>query len=476
MKILIVTSEALPFSKATALANAMEGLPKELKANGVDVRVMLPKYSDTPKKFSKKIINQHNFTVDVSWRNQPCSIGELVYNDVPHYFIENSHYFNRKGLYGFDDDAERFVFFCYAVLEAIYHMDFKPDIIHCNDWQTGVLPILLKEHYKDKDFYKDIRTVFTVHNLKNQGIFIKEVLHDLLSLGDEYYNIDGLEFFGHVNYLKAGLMYSDKITTVSPTYAEELQHTAFGENLDGVFRLRRYDLIGILNGVDYSDYDPNKDADIFVNYQRSFNKKLQNKEKLQELLGLPVSKKTPLIAIMTPLVSSKGLDLICCSLDKLMDMDIQIVVLGEGDKKYEIQLQNAAKQNPSKLSVNISYDKTLVRKIYASSDMFLIPSLFEPYSVETLVAMRYGSVPIAIQTGSLKDTIIEFDEIDKAGNGFSFTNFSVYDMISIVSKAVNHYKDKKTWEQLVKNTMKTDYSWSNSAKEYLELYEGLINS
>ncbi len=476
MKILIVASEALPFSRSTSLAEAIGSLSKELKKSGVDARVILPMYADTPKKLIKNMLLKDSFNVEVSWRNQTCKVHELLYEGVTYYFVENNHYFNRKGLYGFDDDAERFVFFCYSVLEAIHRLDFKPDIIHCNDWQTGVLPVLLKEHYKDKAFFKDILTVFTIHNLNRQGIFIKEVLDDLLSLGEEYFTIDRLEFFGHVNYLKAGVVYCDKITTISPTYAEEIQHPAFGEDPDGIFRLRRNDVSGILNGVDYSRFDPNKDTDIFINYKRSFNKKLQNKERLQELLGLPVDKKIPLLCVMMPLVSSKGLDLICCSLDKLMELDIQMVVLGKGDKKYEAQLLASAKKNPHRLSVNISYDESLTRKIYAGSDMFLIPSLFEPYCVETLIAMRYGSIPIAIETGSLKDTIHEFDEITGDGNGFLFTNFAVYDMINILEKATNYYKNKTSWEQLAKNAFKTDYSWANSAKEYVELYTQLIGS
>lgn len=474
MQVLFAASEATPFIKSGGLGDVVGSLPHALRKHNLDVRVIIPKYSDIPENFKQKLIFKKSITVDVGWRKQFCGIEEYVYEDVPFYFIDNEYYFKRPGLYGYYDEAERFTFFCRAILASLPYLDFKPQIIHTHDWQTALLSLFLKAFYQDDPDYNSIKTIFTIHNLKYQGIFPPEVLGDLLGLGGEYFTEDKLEFYGNINFMKAGLIYSDLITTVSPTYAEEIKDPYFGENLDGFLRKKGDKLFGILNGIDYKKYDPLTDLHIFVNYKSSLKKKNENKLQLQELLNLPVRQDVPVIAVISRLVNQKGFDLVEHVLDEILALDLQLIVLGTGEQKYENLFRDAAQYYPQKVSANITFDETLAHKIYAGADMFLMPSLFEPCGLSQMIALRYGTIPIVREIGGLKDTVQSYDEFTGEGNGFSFTNYNAHDMLFTINRAVNFYQDQETWTKIVKNAVKSKFSWKKSAQEYIDLYNRLI--
>jgi starch synthase len=478
LNVLMAVSEAAPFAKTGGLADVAGSLPKALiKGNeNVKVAVIMPFYKTIPQNLRDKIEHKKYIYVRVGWRNQYCGIMTCKYENVDFYFIDNEYYFGRAGLYGYEDDAERFAYFCRAVLEAIPHIDFTPDIIHCHDWQTGMIPFLMKTQYQNNPIFKDIKTVFTIHNLKYQGIFPKSILHDLFSIDlDEYFTDDKLEFNGNANFMKAGIVYSDKITTVSPTYAGEIQYPFFGEGLHGILNARKNSLYGILNGIDYDEYNPSIDSHIFYKYNNSnLDFKNQNKLKLQESLNLPKRIDVPIVSIISRLVSQKGIDLIKCVLHKILQLDVQMVILGTGDKHYESLFKNAAYNYRGKVSANIMFDDDLAHKVYAGSDLLLMPSLFEPCGLGQIISLRYGCIPIVRETGGLKDTVTSFNEITREGNGFSFTNYNAHDMLYTIERAIKIYKDDKTWAMLVKRAMECDYSWNASARRYLELYDELI--
>ena len=474
MKVLFVASEAVPFVKTGGLADVMGSLPVELRKLGVDARVILPKYGEIASELREKMVLRTHLAISQGWRYQYFGILEMEHCGVPFYFIDNDFFFNRKGLYGFEDDAERFAFFSGAVLKALPHLDFVPQILHCNDWHTGMLSVFLKIYYQDIPFYKDIKTIFTIHNLGYQGLFPREMLEDLLDLGPEYFTMDGIEFYGQGSYLKAGLAFSDYLTTVSKTYASEIQTRYYGERLDGLLRKRNNELEGILNGIDYNLYDPMSDPEIPVSYRSSLLKKQQNKQILQQSLGLPQSTDIPMIAFVNRLVEQKGLDLIMHVIPDILSLDVQVVILGDGEKKYQRFFQSIVKQYPHNFSFNFNFNDSLARKIYAASDMFLMPSLYEPCGIGQLIAMRYGSIPIVRETGGLKDTVIPFTASNGKGNGFSFRSFNAHDMLFTIRKAVNLYKNKQTWGRLVKNAVDMDYSWKKPAQQYLELYQRLL--
>ncbi|GIP37387.1 glycogen synthase [Paenibacillus sp. J31TS4] len=474
MKILFAASEAVPFVKTGGLADVIGSLPQALKELGHDVRVILPKYEDIPESYRDGMTLLDSFTVPVGWRNQYCGVEQLELEGVVYYFIDNEFYFRRKGIYGYGDDAERFVFFSRAVADAIPRLGFLPDIVHCNDWQTGLVPFCLKVHHGHQEEYARIRTVFTIHNLKYQGRFNRGLLQDLLGVGDEYFTADKLEFYGDGSCMKGGLVYSDAVTTVSPTYAEEIRTRAFGEGLDGMLRARGDDLLGILNGIDAADYDPMKDPNLAVPYRNSMAKKRLNKSRLQEEVGLPVREDVPLIGIVSRLVEQKGFDLIACVLDDILRLDVQLVVLGTGDRTYEELFRDAAGRYPDKLSANIRFHEPLSRRIYAGSDLFLMPSLFEPCGLGQLIALRYKAAPIVRETGGLKDTVQAFDELTGQGNGFSFANYNAHDMLYTIERAVKLYQDPKLWATLADNMGRKDFSWRRSAQQYASMYGKLL--
>lgn len=475
IKVLFAASEAVPFAKTGGLADVAGTLPRELAKLGADVRLIIPKYKSIPQSYVDKMEYIGYVYVDLSWRHQYCAVLKLEHEGLTVYFIDNEYYFNRDVLYGHFDEAEQFAFFSKALLKVLPLIDFKPDIIHCNDWQTGVVSTFLTTHFGHEEYYKDIKTVFTIHNLRYQGIFSKEILGDILGIGWEYYNADGLEFHECVNYMKAGISYSDVITTVSKTYAEEIRHDFFGENLNGIINKRSNRLFGIINGIDYQDNDPSTDNRIFENFDaENLEGKYGNKNMLQQSLGLPQLKDIPLIGIVSRLVDQKGFDLIACVFEELLQLDIQLVVLGTGDNKYEEMFEYAASRYPEKVSANLKYDGVLAQRIYAGSDMFLMPSLYEPCGLSQLFSLRYGTVPIVRETGGLNDTIAPYNEFNGEGTGFTFANYNAHEMLDAIKCAISFYDNKDVWMGIVKNGMKQDFSWNKSAQEYLQLYDKLL--
>ncbi|MCB2296731.1 glycogen synthase GlgA [Clostridium tagluense] len=477
MKVLFVASEAYPFIKTGGLGDVAYALPKALRKMGIDARVIIPKYSTIPLSFKNCMENLASFTVPVGWRNQYCGLKYLTYEDIPYYFVDNEYYFERPEIYGCYDDGERYSYFSKAVLESIKHMgDFVPDIIHCNDWHSGILPALLKDSYSDDEMYSEIKSVFTIHNLKYQGVFPKEILDELLNLDEGYFSDDALKFYDAISFMKGGIVFADAITTVSETYAGEIQTPFYGEGLDGLLRSKSEKLYGIVNGIDYELYNPKVDKKIFYNFDPdSIKQKVKNKLKLQNQLSFTVNENIPLVGIVTRLVKQKGLDLIVAKLQEILSLPIQIVLLGNGDGYYEDIFQYYASIYPSRISTNIVFDEVLAQKIYAASDMFLMPSLFEPCGIGQLIALKYGSIPIVRETGGLKDTIIPYNKYTGTGNGFSFENYSSDELMDTITSALNLYNDKDSWNKLVKNAMISNNSWESSAKNYMDLYSNLID-
>jgi starch synthase len=401
-------------------------------------------------------------------------VEEFICDGVPFYFIDNEYYFRRAGLYGYYDDGERFAFFSRAIADVLPYIDFQPDVLHCHDWHAAMAIVLMGAHHRQDPFYANIRTLFTIHNLKYQGVFSSDVLGELLSLGPEYFTAETLEFHGAVNYMKGGLLFADAVTTVSPSYAMEIQDPWFGEQLDGILRKRQGELQGILNGIDCELYNPATDPSLFVNYTwRSIKRKQRNKMKLQESLGLPISESIPMVAMVSRLVEPKGLDLVTSVLDEILDLNIQLVVLGAGDEKYEGMFRVAGHQRPEQVSTNIFFDDTLARRIYAASDLFLMPSQFEPCGIGQLLAMRYGSLPIVRETGGLRDSVTPYDQVTGAGSGFRFTNYNAHDLLRTLESALALYEQPQAFTKLAQQAMRQDFSWGRSAKLYQELYQTL---
>jgi starch synthase len=476
VKILFAVSECGPFAKSGGLADVAGSLPKELKSLGTDVRVILPKYGTISEEYKGKMKKIKEFTVSVGWRNQYCGIEELIHQGITYYFVDNEYYFKREGLYGYFDDGERFSYLNRAILEAIAELDFYPDVLHCHDWHTAMIPYLLRTEYYKRKGYGLIKTVFTIHNLQFQGIFPKEVLGDLLGLDYTSFQSGHLEFFGNINFMKGGLVAADKITTVSPTYKEEIQSPAYGEKLDGLLRARNEDLIGILNGIDEEFYNSAIDPLIFQNYKvNTYSKKAVNKIEVQKQFGLPQSASTPLLVMITRLTKQKGLDLVKCVLREILQEDVQVIILGTGDYEYEEYLRQAARVYPDKLKVYTGFSEELAHKLYAAADLFLMPSQFEPCGLGQMIAMRYGAIPIVRETGGLNDTVKAYNEYTGKGNGFSFQNFNAHDMLYTIQRALSFYHDKPVWETIVKQAMEKDYSWAQSAFSYSQLYAELVS-
>ncbi|MDP4098659.1 glycogen synthase GlgA [Paenibacillus sp. P96] len=476
MNILFAAAEVHPFIKTGGLADVIGALPKALLKAGNDVRVILPKYSGIPESYQKNMKQVALKQVQMGWRNQYCGIEQLTLDGVKVYFVDNEYYFARDGIYGYMDDGERFSFLNKAILDVLPDLGFKPDILHCHDWHTAMIPLLLRDQYGHHDFYQGIRTVFTIHNLLYQGEFPYEVLTDLLGLDSRHFHMEGVEHYGRVNFMKAGLVYSDHVTTVSPTYAHEIQTEAYGYGMEGLLRKLGYEgrLSGIVNGIDVKSYNPTSDPHIYVKYRSSLTKKRENKIGLQKELGLPVRPDVPLIAMVTRLVNMKGLDLVTRVLDEMMYYDdFQFVVLGTGDPSYERWFSNAAERYPLKMSTQIRFSEELSRKIYAASDMYLMPSRFEPCGISQLLALRYGSIPIARETGGLNDTVHAYNELTGEGNGFSFEHYNAHDMMHTIRRALAFFRQPEHWQRIVQTAFKGDYSWGVSAEAYMDIYRSL---
>jgi starch synthase len=477
LRVWFASSEVAPFAKTGGLADVAGSLPKALKKLNVDIRVVMPKYSQIDPSWVSKMEFVGSCQVELSWRKQYCGIYKLDYDGVTYYFIDNEFYFFREWYYGLGDDGERFSFFCKAVLEVLPLIGFQPDIIHLNDWQTGMVSLLLDAHYRHREggFYKRIHTLFTIHNLKYQGVFPKSVLSDLLGLDWKYFHLNGVEYYDQVNFLKAALSYSAMISTVSRTYAEEIKYDFFGENLQDILRRRSADLIGIVNGIDYEHNDPKTDPRLYAHFDaQDLTGKYENKRRLQQELGLMVKEDVPVVSFISRLVDQKGLDLIEYMLHEMMDLGIQFVVLGSGEWRYEEMFRQAQARYPGRVSANIKYDGVLAQRIYAGSDMFLMPSLYEPCGLSQIFSMRYGTVPIVRETGGLKDTVIPYNVSTKEGTGFSFANYNAHEMKDALARAIEVYKNKEEWESLVRRCMKQDFTWESSAREYKDLYNDML--
>ncbi len=475
MKILYVAAEAVPFAKTGGLADVAGSLPKALKADGVDVRVIMPKFGKIPEAYRNAMEHVYDGELPVAWRKKYVGLDKYELDGVTYYFVDNEEYFNREGFYGYEDDAERFSFFSRAVLDLLPAMDFWPDVIHTNDWHAGLVNVFLKLEHMGDARYERIKTVYTIHNLKYQGVFPKDVMPDVLGLDWKYFNNGDLEFYDAVNFMKGGIIYADAITTVSKTYAKEIQYPYFGEHLDGLLRSREQDLSGIVNGIDYSVYNPRTDKYIFETYdEESLDRKLDNKTELQKSLGLPERRNVPLIAIVSRLVEPKGMDLVVRMMDEVLQHeDIQLVVLGTGEKRYEDWFKGLAWRYPKKVSVNIYFSNELAQRIYAGADIFLMPSNYEPCGIGQLIALRYGTIPVVRQTGGLKDTVQQYNKYTQEGNGFVFKNYNAHEMMYALKRALSFYGNYEIWHKIQLNAVQADYSWKRSAKEYEALYERL---
>lgn len=473
MKILYVTSEATPFIKSGGLADVAGSLPQGIKKEGHDIRVVLPLYSDIDEEYKKGLKKATSFNIELGWRSQYVGVMEKKHNGIHYYFIDNEYYFKRDGLYGYFDDGERFIFFSKAVAMMIKYLKFKAEIVHANDWHTGLVPLYIEDFAKGDRLYEKIKTVFTIHNLRYQGIFDYKILSQIGGLSEDYFNEDGLKYYEAVNLMKAGIVYSDRLTTVSQTYAEEIKTEFFGENLDGIIRKHDYKLSGIVNGIDYDVYNPEKDKKIEKNYNfKTIKDKKENKRALQKLYGLK-KKDVPLLGMVTRLVDMKGLDLLSHIMEELMQEDLQLVVLGTGDWKYEEMLDYFQSKYPDKIASRLYFSEEESHKIYAGADIFLMPSMIEPCGISQLIAMRYGTIPVVRKTGGLKDTVIPYNKYDGSGTGFSFLNFNAHEFLFTIKDAAKLYEDKDKWETLIKQAMDRKNDWETSSKEYIQLYQGL---
>ena len=481
-KILFVSSECVPFIKTGGLADVCGALPKEFDKKYWDVRVVIPNYSCIPEHFRNQFEYVTHFYLSSGPYVQDRYVGVLKYtfDNVTYYFIDNQEFYSGFTPYTSDTkfEIEKFTFFDKAVLSMLPLIDFKPDIIHCHDWQTGLLPVYLKNEFAANPFFWGIKSIITIHNLKFQGIWDKEWVQGVSGLTDDLFTPDKLEFNKDANMLKGGLVYADYITTVSDSYANEIQTDYYGEGLNGLLSARHFDMQGIVNGIDYDVYNPRTDGKLYVNYDASDfrKKKWQNKTKLQQELGLTVDKKKYMIGLISRLTDQKGLDLIRYVMDRVTDEFTQFVVIGTGDPQYENMFRSYAWKYGDRISANICYSDDLAHKLYAAADAFLMPSRFEPCGLTQLISFRYGTVPIVRETGGLRDTVKAYNEYENSGDGFSFRNYNGEEMLNIINYSKHIYFDKKKqWNQMVDRGMANDYSWNRSRGRYEEIYDYLIN-
>jgi len=473
-KILFVASEAVPFIKTGGLADVVGSLPKYFNKEEFDVRVILPKYSCMKEPYKSQLEYVDHFYMDYDHAPRYVGVLKLEYEGNWFYFIDNEDYFTGDRPYG--DviwDIQKFCFFDQAALSALPVIGFQPDIVHCHDWQTGLVPVHLKDKFGDGPFYAGMKSVITIHNLRFQGVWDKKTIQAYSGLSDYYFAPDKLEAYGDANMLKGGIVYADKITTVSNTYAGEIQSKFYGEGLDGLLRARNNSLMGIVNGIDYEDFNPMTDPHIAKNYDaRTFRKdKEKNKTALQSELGLEVDPKKFMVGIVSRLTDQKGFDLIQCVMEEICAEDLQLVVLGTGEGRYENMFRHYDWKYHGKVSAQIYYSDPLSHKIYAGCDAFLMPSLFEPCGLSQLMSLRYGTIPIVRETGGLRDTVEPYNEFESTGTGFSFANYNAHEMLDTIRYAEHvYYNKKREWNKMIDRAMAKDFSWSNSARQYEELY------
>ncbi|MCR4588683.1 MAG: glycogen synthase GlgA [Lachnospiraceae bacterium] len=478
-KILFAASEGVPFIKTGGLADVVGSLPKCIDRRYFDVRIIMPKYACMKQEWKDKMVYKTHFYMDFHWKDEYVGILEAEVDGIRYYFVDNEMFFGGDRPYSNDAlyEIKKFTFFSKAVLSALPLIDFQPDLIHCHDWQTGMIPVYLKERFQGNLFFHDIKTVMTIHNLKFQGRWGVKEVQDITGLSDYYFTADKLESFKDGDLLKGGLVFADAITTVSKTYAEEIKTDFYGEHLNGLLAARSGDLRGIVNGIDYEQFNPMTDDKIPFPYGPiDFRKmKPKNKRALQKELGLPENEKVMMIGIVSRLTDQKGLDLIAYVLEELCHDEIQLVVLGTGEEQYENMFRYFAWRHGDKVSANLYYSDALANKIYAACDAYLMPSLFEPCGLSQLIALRYGTVPIVRETGGLKDTVEPYNEYESTGTGFSFANYNAHEMMAAVRNAERIYYDKKReWNKMVDRGMAMDFSWQASANQYQEMYDWLI--
>lgn len=475
MKILYAASEAAPFIKTGGLADVAGSLPIALRKNDCDIRVVMPLYSTISPEYRKDMEKIGEFYVSLNWRNQYAGIFFLERQGVKYYFIDNEYYFKRDNIYGEFDDGERFSFFSKAVTLLPRVLSFKPDIIHVNDWHTGLVPLYVRDFAKGDPFYEEIKTVFTIHNLKYQGVFPNIVLDEVAGLSREYYCEEGLKFYDNINFMKSGIVYSDRFNTVSNTYAKEIQYPFFGEGLEGIIKKHEHKLTGIVNGIDYNVYSPDIDENISKNYDIStIEDKGENKIALQRKYNLPINGDIPVIAMVSRLVSMKGLDIVRYIMDELLQEDIQFIVLGTGDREYEDMFRYFQGKYPDRMAARIYFNEGEAHMIYAGADIFVMPSMIEPCGISQLISLKYGTIPIVREIGGLKDTIIPYNRYTGEGNGFSFANFNAHELLFTIRDALKLYKDRKKWEKLMIQAMKSKNDWEESSKKYMELYGDVL--
>ncbi|MFG6394203.1 MAG: glycogen synthase GlgA [Lachnospiraceae bacterium] len=475
--VLFVASESVPFIKTGGLADVAGSLPKYFDKKEFDVRVMIPKYACIPDEWKQKMQYNTHFYIDLAWRKQYVGILEMEYEGIIFYFVDNEFYFAGDKPYGYiHEDIEKFAFFCKASLSALPSLNFRPDIIHCHDWQTGLIPVYLHDMFMENDFYHGIKTIMTIHNLKFQGIWNLKKVKDITGLNQSFFTADKLEAYGDANYLKGGIVFADRVTTVSDSYAEEIKMPFYGEKLDGLMRARSNCLTGIVNGLDYNEWNPETDNLIYTNYNaKNFRReKVKNKRGLQKELGLAQDDRKFMIGIVSRLTDQKGLDLVDYVIEEICAEDVQLVVLGTGEEKYEHLFRHFEWKYHDRVSANIYYSNERSHKIYAACDAFLMPSLFEPCGLSQLMSLRYGTIPIVRETGGLKDTVEPYNEYEGTGTGFSFANYNAHEMLNTINYAKDvYYNRKREWNKMIDRAMAVDFSWNNSAKKYADLYRSL---
>ena len=480
LKIWFASSEVDPYLKTGGLADVAGSLPRALRKSGVDIRVVMPKYGQIPKEYVEQMEFLGSVEVDLTWRRQYCGVFRLVLNGTHCYFLDNEYYFKRDTPYGHGDDGERFAFFSRAILEVLPLIGFQPDILHLNDWQTGMTPVFLDAHFrrwKGNGFYRNMRTVFTIHNLRYQGIFPKEMMDSVLGLDWSWFHDGGVADRDCVSFMKGALNQATRITTVSRTYAEEIRGEFFGEGLNGTINRRAADLRGIVNGIDFEHNNPMNDSRLVAPFSaKDLSGKAINKAALQKQHHLPVRADVPMVGIISRLVDQKGFDLVAHVLEELLQQDLQLIILGTGDKQYEDLFRSAHHRYPQKVSAHMKYDSTLAQMIYGSCDLFLMPSLFEPCGLSQLFSMRYGTVPVVRETGGLKDTVIPFNPDTGEGTGFTFQNYNAHEMKDALLRALAVYRDKPRWEHIVHTCMEQDFSWEHAAREYAALYAEMVET
>lgn len=478
-KVLMVSSEAVPYIKTGGLADVVGSLPRYVEKEEYDVRVILPKYACMDQRFLPDLQFVCHFYVNLNWRKQYAGIFKSEYKGITYYFVDNEFYFAGNNPYNnIHEDVEKFAFFSKAVLMALPYIDFCPDVIHCNDWQTGLIPVFLKTEFYQDSYYIGMKTVFSIHNMKFQGRWHVRDIMDVTGLPASIFTADKLESYGEANYLKGGCVYADAISTVSPSYAVDITTPEGGEGLDGLMSARRDSLYGIVNGIDYDDFNPMTDAAMVEHFSVKdvVKGKKANKRALQQSMGLPEKEDAFLIGMVSRLTDQKGFDLVAYVMEEMLTtMNVQFVVLGTGEYRFEEMFHYFQGKYPDKISSYIGYSEEKAHQIYASCDAFLMPSLFEPCGLSQMMSMRYGTIPIVRETGGLKDTVEPYNEFENKGTGFSFATYNAHDMMHVIQYAYRVFTEqKKQWEAIMKRAMEQDFSWKASARKYEELYDKLM--